>query len=42
MKSTSQVTEQIKKKSYVQATFDDLKTIVMEKNNALYGDAFND
>ena len=42
MKSTSQVTEQIKRKTYLQATFDDLETIVMEKNNALYGDAFND
>ena len=42
MKSTSQVTEQIKGKTFVQATFDDLETVVLEKNDALYGDAFND
>ena len=27
---------------YVQAKFDDLEDVVMEKNDALYGDAFND
>ena len=41
-KSTSRVTEQIKRKTYVQVKFDDLKAVVMEKNDALYGDAFND
>ena len=41
-KSTSRVTEHVKEKIYVQATFDDLKTIMLEKNNGLYGDAFND
>ena len=41
-KSTSRVTEQIKRKTYLQATFDDLETIVMEKNDALYSDACND
>ena len=41
-KSTSQVTEQIKRKIYVQVKFDDLEAVVMEKNNALYGDAFKD
>ena len=41
-KSTSQVIEYVKGKTYVQATFDDLETVVLEKNDALYGDAFND
>ena len=41
-KSTSQVTEHIKGKTYLQTTFDDLEMVVLEKNNALYGDAFND
>ena len=41
-KSTSRVKEHVKGKIYVQATFDDLETIVLEKNDALYGDAFND
>ena len=31
-----------KGKKYLQATFDDLETVVLEKNDALYGDAFND
>ena len=41
-KSTSRVTENVKGKTYLQATFDDLEAVVMEKNNELYGDAFND
>ena len=41
-KSTNRVTEHVKGKTYVQATFDDLETVVSEKNDALYGDAFND
>ena len=41
-KSTSRVSEEFKRKKYVQATFDDLETVVLEKNDALYGDAFND
>ena len=42
IRSTSRVSEPVKGKIYVQATFDDLEDVVMEKNNALYGDAFND
>ena len=42
MKSTRQVTKQVKRKTYIQATFYDLEKIVIEKINALYGDAFND
>ena len=41
-KSTSRVTEYNKRKRHLQATFDDLETVVLEKNDALYGDAFND
>ena len=41
-KSTSQVTEYVKGKTYVQATFNDLETVVLEKYDALYSDAFND
>ena len=41
-KSTSRVTEHVEGKTYLQATFDDFEAIVMEKNDALYGDAFND
>ena len=41
-KSTSRLTEQIKRKTYVHATFDDLETIMLKKNDALYSDAFND
>ena len=41
-KSTNRVTEHAKGKSYVQATFDGLEWVVMEKNDAFYGDAFND
>ena len=42
IRSTSLATEQIKRKTYVQVKFDDLEAVVMEKNDALYGDAFND
>ena len=41
-KSTSQVTEHIKGGKYLQATFDDLKMVVVEKNDVLYDHAFND
>ena len=41
-RSTSRVTEHVEEKTYLQATFDDLEAVVMEKNNALYRDAFND
>ena len=41
-KSTSRVPDYIKGKTYLQATFDNLETVVLEKNDALYGDAFND
>ena len=41
-KSTSRVTAQVKEKTYLQATFDNLEAVVMEKNDAPYGDAFND
>ena len=41
-KSTSRVTEYNKGETYLQATFDDLETVVLEKNDALYDDAFND
>ena len=41
-KSTSGVTEHVKGKTYMYATFDNLEAIVMEKNDALYGKAFND
>ena len=42
VKSTSQTPDYTKGKTYLQATFDDLGTVVLEKNDALYGDAFND
>ena len=42
IQSTSRVTDRFKRKTYLQATFDDLEVVVMEKNTALYGDAFND
>ena len=41
-RSTSRASEPVKLKKYVQATFEDLEEVVMEKNDALYGDAFND
>ena len=40
-KSTSQITEQVKGTTYLQATFNDLEPVVMENNDALHGDAFN-
>ena len=42
IRSTSRVSEHVKGKTYLQATFDNLEEVVMEKNDALYGDAFND
>ena len=41
-KSTNRVTEHVKGKTYLQVTFDDIETVVLESNDALYGDAFND
>ena len=41
-RSTSRASEPVKLKKYLQAKFDDLEEVVMEKNDALYGDAFND
>ena len=42
IRSTSRVSEPVEDKKYVQATFDDLEDVVMEKNDTLYGDAFHD
>ena len=42
IRSTSRVTEYVKGKTYLQATFDNLEEVVMDKNDALYGDAGND
>ena len=42
IKSISRVTDWCKRKTYLQATFDNLDVVMMEKNPALYGDAFND
>ena len=42
VKSTSRAPAVVVEKKYRQVKFDDLKTIVLEKNDALYGDAFND
>ena len=42
IKSTSRVTEHVKGKTFMQAFFGNLVAVVMEKNDALYGDAFND
>ena len=42
IRSTSRVSEPVIRKKYVQATFDDLEDVVMEKNDALYGNVFND
>ena len=42
IRSTSRVTKHVKWKTYLQATFDNLEAVVMEKNDALYGDAGND
>ena len=41
-RSTSRAPVQADKKKYLQVKFDDLEVVVMEKNAALYGDAFND
>ena len=41
-KSTNRVLNYTKGKTYLQATFDDLGTIVLENNDALYRDTFND
>jgi len=41
-RSTSRVRVQAKKKKYLQVKLNDLEVVVMEKNAALYGDAFND
>ena len=41
IRSTSRVIEPVKGKTYLQATFDNLADVVTEKNDALYGDAFN-
>ena len=42
VKSTSQAPAVVAEKTYRQVKFDDLETVVLEKNDALYGDAFND
>ena len=42
VQSTSRVPDFIAEKTYLQATFNDLETVILEKNDALYGDAFND
>ena len=42
IRSTSRASEPVILKKYVQVKFDDLEDVVMEKNDALYGDAFND
>mmetsp|Transcript_20144 Transcript_20144/g.23241 ORF Transcript_20144/g.23241 Transcript_20144/m.23241 type:complete len:91 (-) Transcript_20144:105-377(-) len=41
-RSTSRAPVQAKEKKYLQVKFDDLEVVMMEKNVALYGDAFND
>ena len=40
--STSRVPDYIKGKTYLIATFDNLETVVLEKNDKLHGNAFND
>ena len=42
IRSTSRVADHVEEKTYLQATIDNLAEAVMEKNDALYGDAFND
>ena len=43
IRSTSRVIEYVKGKTYLQATFDNLEAVVINKtNDTLYGDAFND
>ena len=39
---TSRATKNVEGKKYLQATFDNLVEVVMEKNDAIYGDAGND
>ena len=41
-KLTSRAPVQAKEKKYSQVKFDNLEVVVMEKNMALYGDAFNE
>ena len=41
-RSTSRAQVQAEKRKYLQVKFVDLEVVVMEKNGALYGDAFND
>ena len=41
-KSTSRVPDYMKEKGYLQATFDNLETVVLEKNDALYSEAFDE
>ena len=42
VKSTSQALAVIAEKTFQQVKFNYLEAVVMEKNDALYGDAFND
>ena len=42
IRSTNRASEPVKLKKYLQAKFDDLEDVVLKKNDALYGDAFND
>ena len=42
IRSTSQATEYVKRKTYLQATFDNLEEVVTEKNDTIYRDAGND
>ena len=42
VKSTSRASAVIAEKKYRQVKFDDLEMVMLEKNDALYGDAFND
>ena len=42
IRSTSSSTKYVEEETYLQATFDILELDVMEKNDALYGDAGND
>ena len=42
IRSTSQFSKYVKGKTYLQATLDNLEEVVMERNDALYGDAGND
>ena len=41
-RSTSRASDPVILKKYVQARFDDLEEVLFEKNDALYGDSFND